>query len=153
MDECFFDYVTDPYIVGMAEEIISTNVVLSQSDVHIHRYPEEEIDKQSYRFHAGWYGGASHTVNGLYHCPYVIKTLTNLTDLGPEDGGTAVIPGSHKLSGVAMEDVIQTAMEEPEKLIHTIVAPAGSTLLFNESLIHSAGVCTSGNTSSRSKGY
>jgi ectoine hydroxylase-related dioxygenase (phytanoyl-CoA dioxygenase family) len=144
VDECFFDYVTDPYLVGMAEEIIGTNVVLSQSDVHIHRYPAEEIDEQIYRFHGGWYGGASYTVNGLYHCPYVVKTLTNLTDLGPEDGGTAVIPGSHKLSGVAMEDVIQTAMEEPEKLIHTVVAPAGSTLLFYESLIHSAGVCTSG---------
>ena len=141
--ECFFDYLTDPYLVGMAEEVIGTNAILFQSDAHIHRYPAAEIDKQSYRFHGGLYGGMRHTVNGLYHCPEV-KTLTNLSDLGPEDGGTAVIPGSHKLSGVDMEDVIQSAMADPDKLIHTVVAPAGSTLLFNESLIHSAGVCTSG---------
>ena len=34
-----------------------------------------------------------HTDEGLFHYSFV-KTLTNLTDLGPDDGGTVVIAGS-----------------------------------------------------------
>ena len=90
-----------------------------------------------------------------------MKTLTNLTPLGPDDGGTTVIPGSHK---VAVEDrqavsdpptpahpyptgcrlapsaqIIDAAYGDPERLIHTVVAPPGSTLLFGEALIHASG--------------
>ena len=32
-------------------------------------------------------GEGNHTHEGLYHSSFV-KVLTNLTDLGPEDGGT-----------------------------------------------------------------
>ena len=38
----------------------------------------------------------NHTKHGLFHSSFV-KILTNLTDLGPEDGGTVVIAGSHKI--------------------------------------------------------
>ena len=49
-------------------------------------------------FMPGWHRGAdiassSHVQNALLHCSFV-KTLTNLTPLGPADGGTLVIPGS-----------------------------------------------------------
>ena len=81
----------------------------------------------------------------LYHCPF-IKTLTNLTDLGPDDGGTAVVAGSHKLAGIDRRDLIETAEEDPDRLIHQVVSPAGSTLLFFESLLHSGGRCKSGKT-------
>ena len=83
----------------MAQEIAGTHVRLLQSDAHIIRYPEEKIERQGYGFHAGWHPESGSTTNGLYHCPF-IKTLTNLTDLGPDDGGTTVIAGSHKLAGI-----------------------------------------------------
>ena len=81
---------------------------------------------------------SSYSANGLYHATFV-KTLTNLTPLGAGDGGTTVIPGSHK---VAVEDraaVIAAAYGDPDNLIHTVVAPPGSTLLFGEALIHATG--------------
>lgn len=81
---------------------------------------------------------SSYTAKGLYHATFV-KTLTNLTPLGVGDGGTTVIPGSHK---VAVEDraaVIAAAYGDPDNLIHTVVAPPGSTLLFGEALIHATG--------------
>jgi hypothetical protein len=34
---CFFDYITHPHIVGMAEEIIGGPARLQQSDAHIRR--------------------------------------------------------------------------------------------------------------------
>lgn len=143
IDECFFDYLTNPYLVGLAQEIVSTHVRLLQSDAHVIRYPTSKIMEQQYGFHGGWraeFGGATH---GLYHCPF-IKTLANLTNLEDGDGGTAVIVGSHKLVNIRREDIIEVALEVPEKLIHHVVAPAGSVLLFFESLIHSGGICTSG---------
>ena len=72
----------------------------------------------------------------MYHCNFV-KTLTNLTDLGPDDGGTVVIAGSHKIQ-YPQEDIIACAYEDPT-LIHQVIAPAGSTLLFGEALIHATG--------------
>ncbi len=81
--------------------------------------------------------------DGLFHCHFV-KTLTNLTDLGPDDGGTMVIAGSHKLSHLDDKDVIDAAGSDP-RLIHTVVAPAGSTLLFFETTIHSSGIIRSDN--------
>ena len=76
---------------------------------------------------------------GLTHCAFM-KCLTNLTDLDcPEDGGTTVIAGSHKIHNtVAREALVQAALEDPS-LIHHVVAPRGSTLVFFESLLHSGG--------------
>jgi len=137
---CFFDYLTDPRIVGMAEEICGGAVRLEQSDAHVRR-PDS---KDQYAFHRGIYGGFSHTRKGLYHFTFV-KALTNLTDLGPDDGGTTVIAGTHKITrDVENADIINAAMDDP-RLIHQVEAPAGSTLLFYESLMHSHGIIRSDN--------
>ena len=69
-----------------------------------------------------------------------------LVKRGPDDGGTTVIAGSHKLAGIDRRDIIETAVQDADKLIHQAVAPAGSTLLFFESLLHSGGLCKSGKT-------
>ena len=138
---CFFDYVTDPRIVAAAEEITGGTVRLEQSDAHVRR---PGAANESYGFHrsiSNGYGLVSES--GLYHYSFV-KALTNLTDLGPDDGGTAVIAGTHKVPPeVGREEMITAAMEDP-RLIHQVEAPAGSTLLFFESLMHSHGIMRSG---------
>jgi hypothetical protein len=136
----FFDYVTHPRIVGMAEEITGGPVRLQQSDAHIRR-PVPEQDRRL-GFHRGINPAYDHQENGLYHFSF-IKALSNLTDLGPEDGGTTVIAGTHKVpADVPQEDIVAAAMEDPT-MIHQVEAPAGSTLLFYESLIHAAGIIES----------
>ena len=64
-----------------------------------------------------------------------MKTLAYLTDVGPDDGGTCLIPGSHRLTW-PREEMVRAAMDD-ERLIHQVEAGAGSVLLFGESLIHS----------------
>ena len=59
-----------------------------------------------------------------------------MTDVGPDDGGTTVIPGSHKITW-PQKEMIAAAMED-ERLIHQVEARAGDVLLFPESLIHSS---------------
>ena len=138
VDRCFLDYLTHPRLVGMAEEAIGGEARLEQSDAHVRR-PDKS--KLTYGFHRGLSPTMAMIENGLYHFPFV-KTLTNLTDLGPDDGGTVVIAGSHKLGGVSIEACIQASEADPS-LVHQVIAPAGSTLLFFESLIHGSGIIKS----------
>ncbi len=138
-DPAIFDYLTHPRLVGMAEELIGGDARLEESEAVINsRNPDDDLSAPPrYGFHVGtWPGVGTYTENGLYHCTFV-KTLTNLTELGPDDGGTVVIPGSHKV-GCDREMIIAAAREDPS-LVHQVVAPAGSTLLFGEALIHATG--------------
>ncbi len=138
-DPAIFEYLTHPHLVGMAEELVGGKVRLEESEAIINsRPPDYDANAPArYGFHTGTrpeFG--TYTENGLFHCNFV-KTLTNLTDLGPDDGGTVVIAGSHKINA-PQEQIIACAYEDPS-LIHQVIAPAGSTLLFAESLIHATG--------------
>ena len=132
-------YATHPLMVSLAEELLGGEARIVEMNAHINsRGPDQDPAADGHlSFHRGTdipYAG--HTHNGLFHCNFV-KTLTNLTDLGPDDGGTAVIAGSHKID-VPIKQVIELVNAD-RSLIHQVVAPAGSTLLFSETLIHATG--------------
>jgi len=144
-DPLYTSYASHPRLVGMVEEVIGGDARIVEMNAHINsRDPKYDPNAETkYGFHNGIdvpYG--SHTKNGLFHCSFV-KTLTNLTDLGPDDGGTVVVAGSHKIE-VPLKDMIDAAYADP-KLIHQVIAPAGSTLLFAETLIHATGQLRSDN--------
>jgi ectoine hydroxylase-related dioxygenase (phytanoyl-CoA dioxygenase family) len=141
LDSRFNDYVTKPEIVGFAEEAVGGSVRLEQSDAHIRRSTGEP-PAERYGWHRGFDPAFAYRKQGLFHCPFV-KCLTNLTDLGPDDGGTTVIAGSHKMAEVPQE-LIQQAVAERPNLRHQVVAPAGSTLLFFEATTHAGGINRSG---------
>jgi len=132
-------FVSHPRLVSMCEELIGGEARLLEYDAHINsRIPGDTFDAEpTFGFHRGTdVPFASHSKNELYHCNFV-KTLTMLTDLGPDDGGTVVIAGSHKMD-LDDSEVAARAYED-RSLIHQVVAPAGSTLLFSETLIHATG--------------
>lgn len=138
-DPAILGYLAHPRLVAMAEEVVGGSVRIEESEAIINsRDPAADPHAPvRYGFHTGTrpqYG--TYTENGLYHCNFV-KTLTNLTDLGPDDGGTVCIVGSHKVQ-CSEEEIIACAYENPA-LIHQVIAPAGSTLLFGEALIHATG--------------
>ena len=134
----FLEYVAHPRIRGMVEEVVGAGVRVVEVQAAINsRDPEDDYDGPGrYTWHRARPESQSFTVNGLYHCTFV-KAITNLTDLGQEDGGTVVIAGSHKAT-CAEEAIIQAVRQDPS-LIHQVVAPAGSTLIFCETLLHATG--------------
>jgi ectoine hydroxylase-related dioxygenase (phytanoyl-CoA dioxygenase family) len=135
-DPGFYAYATHPRITAIAREIIGFDVRLHQSDAHIRR-----SGSSTYRhyFHRDNSQDLGSYVHGMFHYPW-IKALTVLDDVGPDDGGTCVIAGSHKLSSeLNHEDVISAAEADP-RMIHQMVAPAGSTVIFFESLLHTSGI-------------
>lgn len=144
-DPVLMRYAAHPKVVGMAEELIGGRSHLVEANAHINTrapsWPTTDDGAPKYGFHRGLAAGeGTHTRNGLYHASFV-KVLTNLTDLGPDDGGTVVVAGSHKVE--AEDSAIIEAAYADRSLIHQVVAPAGSALLFTEALIHATGRITS----------
>ena len=115
-DPAIYDYLTHPRLVGLAEELVGGIVRLEESEAIINeRDPDAEPDGR-YGFHVGtWPDLGTYTENGLFHCTFV-KTLTNLTELGPDDGGTVVVAGSHKLKA-PREEIPASAYEDGAPLI------------------------------------
>ncbi|MCE9589356.1 MAG: phytanoyl-CoA dioxygenase family protein [Planctomycetes bacterium] len=137
-DDRMLDYACNPRLVAMAEEIMGCEARLTEINAHINtRAPGPIEPDPKYGFHAGVdINFGSHVAGGLYHCNFV-KTLTTLVDLGPEDGGTVVVAGSHKIN--TDRDAMIAAAYEDRSLIHQFTGTAGSTLLFAETLIHATG--------------
>ncbi len=136
-DERFLEHFIHPRIVNLAEEAVGGKVLLEEAAVIVNsRDPEVDPDKPfTYGFHRGGQPGFdSYIYDDLYHCTFT-RTLTNLTDIGPDDGGTALIAGSHKLS-CNENEMVAAAYENPD-LIHHVEAPAGSTMIMYETTIHS----------------
>jgi hypothetical protein len=139
-DRAFLEYVAHPGLFPLVEEVIGGAIRLEESEAIINRrdpsFPLPE-DNQSVAlgFHTGTrHGWGTYYEQNRFHSIFV-KTLAYLTDVGPDDGGTAVIPGSHRMSWPQRE-MIQAALED-KSLIHQVVANAGDVLLFPESLVHS----------------
>lgn len=133
--ERFIDFNTHPYIVGMCEEVCGSAVRLNETTA----IANTKSNEQQMAF--GWHRGADvqvscHTKNNLFHCNFV-KTLVNLTDFGPDSGGTVCLPGTHKLD-IPQQDLRAFANEHAH-LAHQFIAPKGSVFLFAESLIHATG--------------
>jgi ectoine hydroxylase-related dioxygenase (phytanoyl-CoA dioxygenase family) len=142
-DPALLEYAVHPGLVPLVEEVVGGAVRLEESEAIINRRdPSADLAALHARRTnpTGFHTGARCTWGGYYeenrfHCLFV-KTLAYLTDVGPDDGGTTVIPGSHRMTWPQRE-MIAAAVED-ERLIHQVEARAGSVLLFPESLVHSS---------------
>ena len=143
-DPALLAYAAHPKLVPLVEEVVGGSVRLEETEAIINQRSPDITDEElaTRRIHpTGFHRGTSPTwgcyiEEHKFHCIFV-KTLAYLTDVGPNDGGTSVIPGSHR-STWKKEAIIQAALDDPtENLIHQIEAKAGFVLLFAESLIHS----------------
>ena len=142
-DPSLLEYAAHPRLVPLVEEVVGGKVRLEESEAIINRRKPgadiEELHRRRYNptgFHRGTKPGwGTYTEESKFHCIFV-KTLTYLTDVGPDDGGTCFIPGSHRLTW-PREEMIEAALSD-DRLVHQVEAAAGSVLLFPESLIHSS---------------
>lgn len=141
-DPTLLDYASHPRLIPLVKEIVGGSIRLEETEAIINRRnPLFTPSNHNHRrilptgFHTGTrHGWGTYMANHHFHCLFV-KTLAYLTDVGPDDGGTAVIPGSHRLEWKERE-IIDAALTD-ETLIHQVEAKAGSVLLFAESLVHS----------------
>lgn len=141
-DSALRSYAVDPTLARLAEKLVGgmvrveeTEAVINSRDPSLHRHAVARRRVEALGFHTGAREGwGTFYENEHFHCLFV-KALVYLSDVGPDDGGTAVIPGSHRLRW-PLSDIIRAATST-EQLVHQVEAPAGSVLLFPESLVHS----------------
>jgi Phytanoyl-CoA dioxygenase (PhyH) len=141
-DSALLEFAVHPKLIPLVEELVGGAVRLEESEAIINRREpgSDAAGREGRRIiPLGFHRGAaptwgSYVERSNFHCLFV-KTLAYLTDVGPDDGGTAVIPGSHKMTWPE-EAMIKAATADP-RLVHQITARAGDVLLFPESLIHS----------------
>jgi hypothetical protein len=149
-DPALLEYAAHPKLVPLVEEVVGGSVRLEESEAIINRRdPNADLSAWTGRrvvpigFHTGTrHGWGTYMENHHFHCLFA-KTLAYLTDVGPDDGGTAVIPGSHRLTWPERQ-IIEAALSD-ERLIYQVQARAGSVLLFPESLVHSTTAIRSDN--------
>lgn len=94
------------------------------------------------RVHSGGYRkairGQYRYVDGVFRCAQV-NILVALTDIGPGDGGTLVIPGSHK-SNMPHPQAEEFKHERMDTMVGVVqpVLEKGDALLFTDTLAHGA---------------
>ncbi len=68
--------------------------------------------------------------------PAGVTAMWALTDFGPENGGTRVVPGSHRRS---LNEIYRSADRLPDEAISPRMKP-GDVLVFEHALFHAAGL-------------
>ena len=139
-DPALLAYSAHPKLIPVVEELVGGEVRLEETEAIINRRnPNFAFPESGNSIPTGFHTGANqdwgtYSSKGRFHCLFV-KTLAFLTEVGPDDGGTALIPGSHKMPW-GQEEMIGAAKDDPT-LIARIEANAGDVLVFAETLIHS----------------
>ncbi len=73
---------------------------------------------------------------------HVCNSLWLLDDMTAENGGTRLVPGSHRSLGLMSDHVADPMADHPGEI--TLCAPAGSVIVFNSHCWHSGNRNTSG---------
>jgi hypothetical protein len=137
-------------ITGIVEELVGGPIRFCEIEGIINRRPAdaaiEDFRKRSWNVMSpGFHRGIRADINirerdGRRYFNWV-KALVMLTDIGPDDGGTLVIRGSH-YSSMPKKEMIAVAEEQPE-LVAQATGTAGSVLFLCESAVHSTSMILS----------
>jgi hypothetical protein len=119
----------DTYVEGLFIDECFASVRRTGGYFPVHSGGQDGVVRNQYRF-----------VNHHFRCSQV-NILLALTDIGPGDGGTMIIPGSHK-SNFAHPDMLQgwdetKRMDRLEGAVEVSLG-AGDALMFADTLSHGA---------------
>ncbi|BBH24943.1 hypothetical protein Back11_62880 [Paenibacillus baekrokdamisoli] len=133
-DPKFLEIAMYPKIMSYVEDIVGGPVRYEEQECSINR--RNPNDEATNIRNLAWHRGMSpdfsnYAVAGRSHYLW-IKAIVFLTDIGPDDGGTSVIPGSHRTDSIA-----GIVPELEPWMVHQAKGKAGSVMFFTEALIHS----------------
>jgi phytanoyl-CoA hydroxylase len=127
-DDRFLDLLDHPRVFPLVREILGDDVSMIDHDYF--------ISPPRTRSHARWHHDVG--MSRIYH-PFsvlMVKVFYLLTDVAPDGGATAVVPGSHRFP---MEFAFPEAASPGEMPGHVRMAhPAGTAFLFNGRTYHAA---------------
>lgn len=133
-DAAFLELIDNPAVSDVLVEVLGSDFRLDHTYADVIRAGDGPIGTVLH-------GGAVPfrpseyymTVNGKIHSGLVAVGF-NLKDVGPEDGGFACVPGSHKSSYAFPEEWKQLSNMHP--VVRRVTGPAGTAIVFTEALVH-----------------
>ncbi|MCQ6561236.1 phytanoyl-CoA dioxygenase family protein [Paenibacillus mendelii] len=133
-DPSFLEIAMHPQIMSCAQDIVGGPVRYEEQECSINsKHPDDNhIDVKKLGWHRGI--GTDYSVfkgEGRKHYLW-IKAIVFLTDIGPDDGGTSVIPGTQSTGTIG-----ELVPDLEPWMVHRAQGSAGSVLFFSEALIHS----------------
>ena len=138
-EQLFRDWIMHPKILPVQKQLLGTPPRFECCHSMIkHPHPErvERRDELADPENMGWHRGLrpKYGVVEANNHPYINTTFLNnitfLTDVGPGDGGTMILDGSHRLEAEKWRDIFDPSM------VVQVEASAGSVLHFTEALVH-----------------
>jgi ectoine hydroxylase-related dioxygenase (phytanoyl-CoA dioxygenase family) len=127
-DDLFLDLMEHPRVFPLVREILGEDVQMIDNDYFLSP-PRTES-------HTGWHHDVG--MHGVYH-PFsilMVKVFWLLSDVDPDGGATAVLPGSHRFPPGTPLPKPADPREMPGHV--RMAYPAGTAWLFNGRVYHSA---------------
>ena len=156
-NETFAEYLVEPRVLRVAKAMLDTHVRILQTEVNKSSKPTGEALSEEQLLRRGWHSDWPHDLTAYgpsseapwKHCgavaqpfPDVCMALSTIWYLGPEDvtpynGGTWIVPGSHKdpRNPRGPDDGIDEQAPIPGEF--QISAPAGSVFMQDTRIWHS----------------
>ena len=138
-DQVFRDWIMHPNILPVLKQLLGTPPRFECCHSMI-KLPHPERATKAAELadpgQMGWHRGIRpkygivEANNHSYINTTFLNNITYLTDVGPEDGATMVLDGSHRLEAQNWRDIYDPSM------VVQVAARAGSVLHFTEALIH-----------------
>ena len=157
-NETFAECLVEPRVLQVAKAMLDTHVRISQTEVNKSGKPKGEVLSEEQLLRRGWHSDWPHDLTAYgpsseepwRHCgaiaqpfPDVCMALSTVWYLGPEDvtpynGGTWIVPGSHKdpRNPRGPDDGIDERAPIPGEF--QVSAPAGSVFMQDTRIWHSS---------------
>ncbi len=129
------DLIDHPVVLDVLHEVVGQEVRLESCHLtwRDHGQAHSQGLHQGGPMHEPWFH--YHVTNGTIDAA-MCRVVWELEDVGPDDGGTVFLAGSHKANFPLPES--QKSLEEGARspFLHGYSCPAGSVVIFTENLAH-----------------
>ena len=130
--ECFIPLIDHPKIFPLINHIIGDKVILCSMGAHMNGSGNERMV-----LHQDQWPLVPHPLD----FPVMANTMVLVTDNSPENGGTRLIPGSHRWPKISYKTANSPKYQEMAKSIN---APKGSAIVWEGRVWHGNGLNRSG---------
>lgn len=130
--DCFLQFIDHPKILPLIQHAIGEKVILCSMGAHMNG-----SNNQRMPLHQDQWPLVPHPMN----FDFMANSMVLISDNSPENGGTRLIPGSHKWPLI---DYKIANSEEVQNNVQSITAPAGSAIVWSGRVWHGNGLNRSG---------
>ena len=130
--DCFLPLIDHPKCLPLVQHIVGKRLLLGSFGAHMNGHGNEQMP-----LHQDQWPLIPHHLD---FCAFT-NTLWLITPNSPENGGTRMVPGSHKWPPVSPR---QMNSREGQALAQSVTAPAGTLIVYDGRIWHGNGLNRSG---------